>query len=251
MLTDERHAYILEKIKHEDTVKLIDLKKEMNCSTSTVRRDLSTLEKEGLLTRVHGGAKRIYAIDSEKNIKEKSFKNVQEKKKIAKHAASLVENKDIIYLDAGTTTYEMIPYLTNKEDILVVTNGVMHSQLLADHEIPTILIGGMIKGKTKAIIGAVALKQLKEYRFNKTFLGINGIDKEFGYTTPDIEEAALKKEAGKLASKTFVLADHTKFRKVNFAKVSELENYIIITDYKKDLNIKKFKKATVVQEVKE
>lgn len=88
----------------------------------------------------------------------------------------------------------MIPYLTKKEDILVVTNGVMHSQLLADYEIPTILIGGMIKGKTKAIIGAVALKQLKEYRFNKAFLGINGIDKEFGYTTPDIEEAVLKKK---------------------------------------------------------
>lgn len=230
VLTEERHEYILEKLNKENTVKIKDLEKELNCSLSTVRRDLSELEEQNLLVRVHGGAKRVYTLSSEMEVEEKSTKNIQEKKNISKLAASFVRDEDIIYLDAGTTTYEMIYFLKDIPKLLVVTNGVKHAELLTSYGIATILIGGQIKATTKAIIGAVALEQLGNYRFNKTFLGINGIDVEFGYTTPDPEEAALKSLAIKLSNKTFVLADHTKFDKVNFVKVSDLEDCVIITD---------------------
>ncbi len=230
MLTEERHDYILEKLNRENTVKIKDLEKEMNCSLSTVRRDLSELEEQNLLVRVHGGAKRVYTLSSEMEVKEKSTKNIQEKKEIARLASTFVQEEDIIYLDAGTTTYEMIPFLKNLKTTLVVTNGIKHAELLTDYGITTILIGGQIKVTTKAIIGASALQQLSNYRFNKTFLGINGVDVEFGYTTPDPEEAVLKRLAASQSNKTFVLADHTKFDKVNFVKVSDLEDCAIITD---------------------
>lgn len=230
MLTEERHQYILGKLNKENTVKIKDLEKEMNCSLSTVRRDLSELEEENLLVRIHGGAKRVYTLSNEIEVSEKSGKNIQEKKSIGKFAASFVKEEDTIYLDAGTTTYEMIPFLKDTQNILVVTNGIKHANRLIDYGISTILIGGQIKAKTKAIIGSVSLGQLEKYRFNKTFLGINGIDIEFGYTTPDPEEAAIKRLAANLSNKAFILADHTKFGKVNFVKVSELEDYIIITD---------------------
>lgn len=230
VLTEERHDYILKKLNRENTVKIKDLEKEMNCSISTVRRDLSELEEQNLLVRIHGGAKRVYTLSSEMEVTEKSTKNIQEKKDIARLASSLVEEEDIIYLDAGTTTYEMIYFLKDIQKLQVVTNGIKHAELLIDFGIATILIGGQIKATTKAIVGSVSLEQLSNYRFNKTFLGMNGIDVEFGYTTPDPEEAALKRMAVSLSNKTFVLADHTKFDKVNFVKVSDLEDCMIITD---------------------
>ncbi|MDN6196074.1 MAG: DeoR/GlpR family DNA-binding transcription regulator, partial [Atopostipes suicloacalis] len=204
--------------------------KEMDCSTSTVRRDLSELEERSLLVRVHGGAKRVYTLEAEMEMKDKSTKNIHEKRDIAQYASSFIDEKDIIYLDAGTSTYEMIPFLKEIKDLLVVTNGVMHADFLIDQQVETILIGGRIKRETKAIIGSTSLSQLEGYRFNKTFLGINGVDVEFGYTTPDPEEANLKKKAALLANKTYVLADHTKFDKVNFAKVGDLEDFILITN---------------------
>lgn len=251
LLTEERHNYILEKLAKENMVKIKDLQKEMNCSVSTVRRDLSELEEQNLLVRVHGGAKRVYTLASEMEVKEKSTKNIQEKKEIAKLAASLVNEEDIIYLDAGTTTYEMIHYLKDIKNIVIVTNGIKHAETLTDHGIKTILIGGQIKATTKAIIGPVAIEQLANYRFNKTFLGINGVDAEFGYTTPDPEEAALKKLAHQLSNKTYILADHTKFDKVNFVKVSDLENCMIITDdmaKTKEINRKDYSQRTKVWE---
>lgn len=248
MLTEERYEYILEKLKREDTVKIKDLEQELNCSISTVRRDLSELEEKGLLTRVHGGAKRIYTMSSEMEMKEKSSKNVQKKREIGQFAASFVENDDIIYLDAGTTTYEMIPFLQNITGLLVVTNGVNHADLLTEYEISTILLGGKIKKRTKAIIGSVSLEQLKQYGFSKAFLGMNGIDREFGYTTPDPEEAALKRLAGSLANQTYVLADQSKFHKINFVKVSELEDYAVITNQLEEKDHQLFTKFTKIWE---
>lgn len=145
-------------------------------------------------------------------------------------AASLIEVNDVIFVDAGTTTLAMIPYLKDK-NITVVTNGIGHASLLADQHIQTFLVGGKIKHSTKAIIGAGSLDELKHYRFNKAFLGMNGIDLEFGCTTPDPEEAALKKIAKGQAAATFLLADQTKWNKVSFAKVCELEEVSIVTDY--------------------
>lgn len=234
VLTEERQNFILEKIKRDNMVKIKDLEQELNCSISTVRRDLLELEEKNLLVRIHGGAKRIYTLAEELEVKEKSTKNVQEKVSIAELAASYVNENDVIFLDAGTTTYEMIPFLQRIKGLLVVTNGVKHADYLIDHGISAILIGGQIKPKTKAIIGSVALSQLAQYRFNKSFLGINGIDIEFGYTTPDPEEALLKNKAASLSNKTFILADHTKFDKVNFAKVGELEDYLIVTNKLKE-----------------
>ncbi len=230
VLTEERQQYILKKIDKENTVKVTDLSKEMNCSISTVRRDLSELEDRGKLIRIHGGAKRVYTLADEMEIEEKSTTNIYEKSKIGKLAASFVEEEDVIYLDAGTTTYQMIPYLKDIQKLLVVTNGIKQADLLVNYGISTILIGGQIKKKTKAIIGSTAVEQLKTYYFNKSFLGINGIDLEFGYTTPDPEEAILKTLAAKLSSQQFILADQTKFGQVNFAKVGELKDFTIITD---------------------
>jgi len=113
---------------------------------------------------------------------------------------------------------------------VVVTNGLMHLNLLLEREIPTYIIGGYAKQKTKAIIGRGALESLEQYRFDKCFLGVNGIHPEFGYTTPDQEEAIIKQMALKMSREAFVLADNTKFSEVSFAKIVDIHEATIITE---------------------
>ena len=249
MLTEERHTSILNLLNTNGIVKTQEIMKTLQCSESTVRRDLDYLEKAGKLRRIHGGAKRIYQLNDELSSNEKSIKNVQEKTVIGKMAALLIEKNDVVFIDAGTTTLELIRYIES-ENVTVVTNGIQHASLLIDKNIETILIGGKIKPSTKAIIGPTSLSELRYYRFNKAFLGINGIDIEYGCTTPDPEEAALKRLAIEQASVSYLLADQSKWNKVNFVKVCELEDVTIITNEAKD-NLNEYKQSTKILEAKQ
>ena len=249
MLTEERYQYILDQLTQRGLVKSQELIKEMNCSESTLRRDLDALEEKGMLVRVHGGAKRLYEIEREIPITEKTSKNTQEKKEIAEYTSSLVQDGDTIFLDAGTTTLYMIPFLKQKK-IRIVTNAVQHAHLLADQENEVVLIGGVLKNTTKAVVGAVGCAQLSQYNFNKAFLGINGVDLEYGFTTPDPEEAAIKQQAIKNSAKVFILTDNSKFNTVTFVKVEDIDGATILTN---SLNKKEFSayfEATTIMEVK-
>lgn len=246
MLTEERHQIILDYLKQDGIVKSQHLMNVIGCSESTVRRDLDQLEDAGMLTRIHGGAKRTYQLSEELTASEKSFKNIQSKESIGKLAAGLVETGEVIFIDAGTTTYAMLPYLTNKP-VTVVTNGIQHASLLTDQGIETYVPGGKIKPSTKAIIGSQSLSELKNYRFDKAFLGMNGIDPAFGCTTPDPEEAALKQMAHHQAAAGFLLTDGSKWNKVNFAKVCELEDVTIVTDTLPD-NLDYYREKTTIME---
>ncbi|GGB68161.1 DeoR/GlpR family DNA-binding transcription regulator [Fictibacillus barbaricus] len=229
MLTPERHRKIIEQLGEKQVVTIQELVEATSSSESTIRRDLSQLQKEKKLKRVHGGASLLHQKSEELSVIEKSAKNSPEKERIAQFAGDLVVEGDCIYIDAGTTTLKMIPYLKDK-DITVVTNAISHLDLLTEYEIKTYLIGGLVKPKTKALVGSGALNSLRTYRFDKVFLGINGIHLDAGFTTPDPEEAAVKQLAISLSQKTFVLADHTKFNEASFSKVAELNEAIIITN---------------------
>lgn len=229
MLTPERHQLILQIIKEKPIVKIQELVDLTEASESTIRRDLTVLEEGKFLKRVHGGAARLKGKLQEPSMVEKSTKNLQEKKQIAQYAASLVEEGDSIYLDAGSTILEMIEFLPSK-DIVVVTNGLMHLPHLLERNIETYVIGGYAKPKTNAIIGRGALASLEQYRFDKCFLGVNGVHPDSGYTTPDQEEAMIKQKAMSLSREVFVIADDTKFTEIAFAKIADLHEAIIITN---------------------
>lgn len=229
MLTEERHKKIIEWLERDSLVKSQDLIQWLNSSESTVRRDLHELEELGLLERIHGGAKRPQHLEQELGMDEKSSKNVQQKKIIAKYAANLLSEGDVIYLDAGTTTSEMIPFM-KKQKVTVVTNSVGLAAHLVEAQIATIVLGGRIKLTTDAVVGSQALEQLKQYRFNKAFMGMNGIHSDSGYSTPDPEEAILKRTAIQQAEEAFVLVDHSKFNQTSFVRVASLSAASILTD---------------------
>ncbi|HFI0273020.1 DeoR/GlpR family DNA-binding transcription regulator [Streptococcus suis] len=226
MLKSERKQVILEKIKEEQFVRLEELVDILNTSESTVRRDLDDLEAAGKLRRVHGGAEVPANLQLEESIHEKSVKNVQEKRQVAEKAAEQIVSGDVIFLDAGTTTGLLIDLL-DQENLTVVTNSIHHAVRLVEKQIKTIIIGGNVKSSTDASIGAVALEQLRQLNFDKAFLGMNGIDKDF-LTTPDIEEATIKRTVLDNAKESFVLADASKIGQFSFVKVAAVEKASII-----------------------
>jgi len=229
MLTEERKAYILKELAQRQTIKTSDLVLGTKASESTIRRDLKELEQEGQLKRIHGGASTLLHLNTELSMVEKADLYLAEKKAIARAAAHLIEPNDVVYLDAGSTTYEMLPFIL-RTDIRIVTNSILHAHYLAQHQIPTIMIGGRLKLSTQAIIGSEGVKQLGQYHFSKAFMGMNGVHHQYGFTTPDEEEAMVKATAMRQASQCFILADHSKFEALSFAKVSNLEDGKIITN---------------------
>lgn len=248
MLTEERHQVIKKLLKSDGIVKLHEIVEATGASESTVRRDLSQLEEVGELVRVHGGAKRIFSVDYEPSVKEKSEQHRSEKERIGKYAASLVKANDFIYIDAGTTTLSMLPFIET-ESVTVVTNGLEIATYLTDFDIETILIGGYIKPRTRAMIGSDAINQLRQYQFSKAFMGTNGIDSQYGFTTPDREEANVKQTAINQTNQVYMLSDSSKFDKVSFCKIMELDDATIITNTLSDSQRKKFTKLTKLKEV--
>jgi DeoR family fructose operon transcriptional repressor len=229
MLTEERYAAIIERLQERGIVKLQELVDVLGASESTIRRDLIDLESRQMLKRIHGGAALVNEKTPEPGMEEKTFKNIQQKTTIARLAAQEINNGECIYLDAGTTTLAMIPYIEAK-DVTVVTNGLSHVEALVSKRIRSYLLGGMMKIHTKAVIGSIALQNMDNFRFDKCFIGTNGVDAEMGYTTPDPEEALIKRRAHQLSGKSYVLADSSKIGEITFAKLFDLEEADLITE---------------------
>ncbi|AEZ36788.1 hypothetical protein SAVC_03125 [Staphylococcus aureus subsp. aureus VC40] len=231
IITEKRHELILEELSHKDFLTLQELIDRTGCSASTIRRDLSKLQQLGKLQRVHGGAMLKENRMVEANLTEKLATNLDEKKMIAKIAANQINDNECLFIDAGSSTLELIKYIQAK-DIIVVTNGLTHVEALLKKGIKTIMLGGQVKENTLATIGSSAMEILRRYCFDKAFIGMNGLDIELGLTTPDEQEALVKQTAMSLANQSFVLIDHSKFNKVCFARVPLLESTTIITSEK-------------------
>ena len=246
MLKTERKQLILEELQEHHVVSLEKLISLLETSESTVRRDLDELEAENKLRRIHGGAELPHSLQQEESIQEKSVKNLQEKKLLAQKAVSLIKEQDVIFIDAGTTTAFLIKELSNK-DITVVTNSIHHAVQLVEKQIPTVMVGGSVKMTTDASIGGVALNQINQLHFDRAFIGMNGVDENY-YTTPDMEEGAIKRAIIDNAKQTYVLVDASKVGQTCFAKVAPLKRAVVITS-KGQKMVEALKEKTEVIEV--
>lgn len=233
MLTEKRHEIILQLLRKKGSITVNEIKDELGISESTIRRDLNTLDEEGKLVKVFGGAVTVnYEFTGkEPTVSQKKDVNTEAKRTIARYAATLIEPDDFVYIDAGTTTGCMIDYITEKS-ATYVTNAVAHARNLAVAGFRVILIGGELKGSTEAVVGSGAVEMLRQYNFNKGFFGANGISLKSGITTPDISEAAVKEIAIEHCSCRYVLADSSKFDNVSSVTFAGLDRVKFITDKK-------------------
>lgn len=160
---------------------------ELNASESTIRRDLTTLDANGQLTKVHGGAilkNAVYSTTDDEVVHRKE-QNREAKEKIARYAAGLIGAGDFVYIDAGTTTELMIDHITEKQATFV-TNAVTHAKKLAERGCAVYILGGEFKAVTEAIVGEEAVATLEKYNFTKGFWGTNGISMQQGFSTPEL-----------------------------------------------------------------
>ena len=248
MLTEERHLVILEQVKQNKSVTLTELCDLLGTSESTVRRDLTTLDGRGLLKKVHGGAVSIEdrSFDIvERDVESKSKLFTEEKIAIAQYAASLIEDGDFCFIDAGTTTERLIDFLPQK-DVSFVTNGFVHAKKLALKGFKTYIPAGEIKKTTEAIVGAECVSSLQNYNFTKCFMGANGISLTAGISTPDRNEALVKSTAINRSRIAYVLADHSKFDRIASVTFAQMGSIQIITD---KLYNKKFTAKSNIKEV--
>lgn len=240
MLADERFNGILDIVKEKGTVTVGELSRSLRASKSTIRRDLTTLDKQGLLVKVHGGATNlnVHYVTKDADMETKHDMNKEDKLKIAKYAASLIQPDDFVYIDAGTTTEIMIDYITQK-NALFVTNATVHARKLAQKGFQVYILGGELKPTTDAIVGSEAILCLQKYNFSIGFWGANGVNQQTGYSTPDVHESLVKAEAMKHCKDRYVLCDATKFGQISSATFGDFSSATIITTRLQDRNLKK------------
>ncbi|MEG0830283.1 MAG: DeoR/GlpR family DNA-binding transcription regulator [Anaerovoracaceae bacterium] len=246
MLQNSRYEKILHRLRMDKGVQVALLAEELNISESTIRRDITELDRMGQLKKVFGGAVSLESDIGRNGAKQapqihsrsaeaKININTEEKERIAKYAATLIEDSDFVFIDAGTTTEKLIDYLENK-NITYVTNGITHLRKLTKRGFKAYIIGGQLKIATEALVGTEAVESLRKYNFTKCFMGANGIDLERGFTTPDIDEAMVKSEAMKQSQISYMLVDHTKFGQTSSVTFADLDKGCIITDQMKNEN---------------
>ncbi|WP_372744972.1 DeoR/GlpR family DNA-binding transcription regulator [Lutibacter sp.] len=228
----ERHQLILKKLEEKGFVDVNDLSQEFDVSLVTIRKDLKALEEKNLLFRSHGRAipSNPYATENHVNVKEKI--QTKEKIRIATAASSILEPNDSIIIASGTSVIEFAKNLKPVEGLTVLTASLNASLILSENpNIDVIQLGGIVRRSSSSVIGPISEKMLAEFTFTKLFLGVDGIDLEYGLTTTNSMEASLNKEMIKAAQKIIVLADSTKFGRKGFGRICGINDIDhIITD---------------------
>ncbi|WP_018885976.1 DeoR/GlpR family DNA-binding transcription regulator [Paenibacillus massiliensis] len=220
---EERKPRLLQYIQQNQRASVQVLSEVFQVSESTIRRDLKELEEAQLLKRTHGGAVSLESANIEPAIIDKEDLFREEKAAIAREAAELIRPGDTLLLDAGTTTLHLAREIRRMTDIRVVTNSLLVLNELKDcRDIEVSLTGGMLRPETQAFVGPITEAALDMIRVDKAFIAMNGIDARAGLTTPNMVEAAAKRKMMDIANEVVLLADHSKFGKVAFAKVAEL-----------------------------
>lgn len=231
LFEEERKRQIVEYVFQHNRASVQELSRLFQVSESTVRRDLKELEDAKLLRRTHGGAVPLQNDNVEPDYGEKMEQFRKEKEAIAQEAMKLVKDGDTILLDAGTTTYHMARLITGGRKLTVVTNSMMAAnELQGKPGIELLLVGGFLRHETLALVGPVAEQTLRTVKVDKAFIATNGLDPVAGLTTPNYVEAVTKRCMIEAAKQVILLADHSKYGQISFAKfadVAEIDECIV------------------------
>jgi DeoR family fructose operon transcriptional repressor len=222
---EERRSKIIEYLHEHSRATVQELCKLCEVSESTVRRDLQDLEEDNLLKRTHGGALCLENVNFEPAFIEREDKFRYEKQLIAQRAIEFIQDGDTLVIDSGTTTVYLAKAIKKFSNLKVVTNSLIVAQELQGVSgIEVIIVGGTLRQNTLAMVGPLAEQSLSLLRVDKAFMATNGLDFTSGLTTPNILEAATKTKMITIAKQVILLADHTKFGKVAFAKFADLSS---------------------------
>ena len=231
MFEEERQIRIMNELSERRSVTVGELAAVLQVSGSTIRRDLTRMERKGLVKRTHGGAMVVVEVANSLSRSARRAKDSEIKGRIARHAAGLVADGETILLNSSSITERMPAFLTAK-NITVITNSLYIARELSDREgCVLILLGGVYLKKAGTIEGPTTVNQIAGMRYDKVFIGVNGIDRQFGLSTASELEAATKIAALAQARESYCLCEHTKFEKTALYRLCPLEAvHCVITD---------------------
>lgn len=234
----QRHDQIVEAARTAGRVDVVELAEQLGVTPETVRRDLTSLERRGLVRRVHGGALPVTQTEPEPTVVERLGRRTSEKERIARRALEELPAQGVILLDCGTTTLALARTLPGGLGLSVVTNSVAIAATLTDRDdLEVHMLGGRIRERTGAAVGSWAVRALADSSIDVAFLGTNGFTVERGFTTPDETEAEVKRAMVAASRRTVVLSDSSKAGQVQFqrfASPSAVELLITDTDLDDD-----------------
>ncbi|MGL5437912.1 MAG: DeoR/GlpR family DNA-binding transcription regulator [Lachnospiraceae bacterium] len=228
MLMSQRQLIIVDMVRKKGSVQVEELAKELGVSTMTIRRDLVRLDEDGIVERCHGGA----VTKQEVTYADKQVSHRDEKVELAGRSLPFIKEGYTIFLDAGTTVYEIARLIEEIGDLMVVTNDLEIAQLLKESSVELILCGGYVQKSTGSMLGYYATKMMEDFRFDAGFFGAASIDDNLNVLTPTIDKAFLKRQLVEQCQESYLVVDDSKFRKQAMTRIHHLSDYTgVITNH--------------------
>lgn len=244
----ERRSFTMRVLQEQGHASVSDLSDELNVSEVTIRKDLRNLEEHGLLIRTHGGAVMVDHYVYDLPFEEKSTRFAEEKKRIGKAAADLVDDGDTLILDSGTTTLQIARNLRGKQHLTVVTGSIhIALELLRLPEVDLMVLGGQVRQNSASVVGPTAERMLHEHSFRKFFLSADGLDADYGLTTTHTFEAHLNRIMIEAAEQIIVVADASKLERRGLSFICGLDDIstLIIDDRISDTSVRRLEEQGV------
>lgn len=232
MIAEERWSRIVDLVNTRGVVTVTQLMEALDVSESTVRRDLVRLDAMGRLRKVHGGATRATTSEyvmADQSMSGRKVLHTEEKRAIGAYAATLIRPDDFVFVDGGTTTECLVDALT-ETSATYLTNSLPHAQKLLAKGCRTLLLGGEVKPLTEVLVGSETADNIRRYHFTIGFWGTNGASVETGFTTPELNEAAVKRIGIENTAHPYVLCDSSKFSSISLITFADFKDAIVVTD---------------------
>lgn len=237
LLGEERKQIILQLVDTNGKVRTNELVEKLQVSSESIRRYLEELETEGKLKRVYGGAVKLNLERTEPSHLSREVMRAEEKRRIGRAAAELVQDHDTIVIDEGTTPLQMISFLSNKKDLTILTSSLTALNLLVENQNKGLLsseiyfLGGKVNAKHHRVGGSFAEKMMKDFYVDKAFLSADGLLLHKGITCYDAERAVLAKRFIENANESIIMADHSKIGISTLCRFADLREIdIIVSD---------------------
>ncbi|MFD7165296.1 DeoR/GlpR family DNA-binding transcription regulator [Streptomyces violascens] len=232
MRAEERHHRLLTLARREGRVEVALAAVDFGVAPETIRRDLSELERRGLVRRTHGGAYPVESAGFETNLAQRVTRHVESKRRIAAEGVRLLGGAETVFVDEGYTPQILASLLPTDRPLTVLTASLSTAAAVADSaHITVLLLGGRVRARTLATVGPWAATMLAGFVIELAYLGSNGISREFGLTTPDPAVAEIKAKALAVSRRRVFMGHHSKFGASSFCRFAEISDFeTIITD---------------------
>lgn len=222
---------ILSEVFENGRVMIKTMADRLSVSEATVRRDMKSLASDGKLELIFGGA--TLPNRSDFSFHSKETRNVDAKRTIGRLAAEFVHDGEVLFLDSGTTCFQMIPFLQNQKKVTIIANSARLALEFENTNVSVIMLGGQYRPDRMDTVGPMAAAALDQLRGFKAFLGADGLSMDFGMTAGDIESAHIYRQALRNARQRILLVDYSKFLSPSLFKIESFEVIDrVITDRK-------------------